>query len=81
MKKKSNLIGDSDQSGSLHTEDDWSWEEGEEDWNGTVNREDKNKQKKRRQRMMRRKKEVDTATKARNMIGLHPISQKSVDFL
>ena len=80
-KKEVNIkFGDSDESGDYHSNDDWSWSESDGDWQGTIGREEKNKEKRRKNKRKKKMKEYETASKARNMIGIHPLTQKSIDF-
>ena len=69
-------MGNSIETGILHDKTDWGWEESDEEWPETVNREEKNKRKKEDCRL---ELQAETATKAGNMLGCHPIRQESID--
>ena len=65
---------------SSHGEEDWSWEECREDWEGT---EDKKENKKLKKIQRYRKKKLlqsKTSLKAKHMIGLGPIRHQSIGF-
>ena len=71
------MIGDSSQ---LHGESDWSWDEGQEDWQGTEDRAEREKKKKIQRYRRRKQLEEKTANKGRHMIGLGPIRRQSVGY-
>ena len=77
--RKPNYIGESEESGSFHTEEDWSWSESDGNWQGVINRGEKNKERKKLMKKKKRKKETETARKAYNMIGISPIEKKVID--
>ena len=65
---------------SLHAEDDWSWEDSDIDWQGTIERNEVTK--KRKVDRYRRKKllEMKVAKKAKHMLGLGPIRRDSISY-
>ena len=76
--KKLNLrIGDSP---SKHDEREWSWEESDGEWQGTQDKKENVRLRKieryRRRKILKEK----TSHKARHMLGLGPIRQRSVDY-
>ena len=64
----------------LHDEADWSWEDSDLEWEGTVERTEA--QKKRKIERYRKKKMFETkvATKAKHMIGIGPIRRESIGY-
>ena len=80
MSKSENKIGIPEGVGDLHDQSDGSWEDSEEDWSGTVKRQEKNKEKRKKRYL--RKKEIQSATtkSASLIIGLHPIRKTSLDY-
>ena len=72
-------MGNSLEQAGLHSETDWGWNESEEEWDGTVERE----KEKERKTLLRREKmtkiQTETATKASKIVGAHPITQESID--
>ena len=67
-------------SGDLHGQMDWPWDESEREWDGTEDRLERNKEKKRRTRE-RKIKNVEKAAKVgRCTIGIGPIKNDSIDY-
>ena len=64
----------------LHDEDDWSWEDSDLDWEGTVTKNKMTKKQKiyryRRKKML----ELKVAKRAKHMLGLGPIRRASVSY-
>ena len=56
-----------------------SWEESDDQWTDTVDRQQRNKEKKRRARINRMEIETKVTTKSRHILGIGPVYQKSVD--
>ena len=80
MLKSENKIGTPAEIGDLHEQSDWSWEDSEEDWSGTVRRQEKNKEK-RKKRYLRKKEIIAATTKSASLIiGLHPIRKTPLDY-
>ena len=63
-----------------HSEDDWSWEDSDLEWDGTVDRSEMAK--KRKIDRYRKKKALENkiAKKAMHMLGLGPIRRDSVSY-
>ena len=70
-------IGDKEHS---QNEEDWSWNESDRDWEGTEERLETEKRKKINRYRRRKHLEEETATKAKHMIGLGPVTRISVDY-
>ena len=71
------MMGDS---GPHHGESDWSWEEGEDDWQGTEDKIEREKKKKLQRYRRRKQLEERTANKGRHMLGLGPIRRQSIGY-
>ena len=73
---KDNFIGNSN---ILHEEEDWSWEDSEEDWDGMMDRKKKNKEKKKLRYMKRKQIQLETTRSGSLIVGIHPIKMESID--
>ena len=63
-----------------HGEDDWSWDECLEDWDGTEEKIEIEKRKKIQRYRRRKMMQADTAKKGKHMVGLSPIRRQSIGF-
>ena len=63
-----------------HNEEDWSWSECEDDWEGTEDRRESEKMKKIKRYRRRKLVQFKTAKKAKHMIGLGPILRDSIGY-
>ena len=79
VKKKPLKMDNSLETEGLHTKQDWGWNDSNEDWQGTIEREKEKERKKllRRGRLMNI--QIETATKANKIVGAHPITQTSIN--
>ena len=77
---KSKLKHDLKMGDSLHSSDDWSWDESDDQRDRTADRERKNKEKKREMYLKRKEKKKKTARKAKHMLSIGPIKKESVDY-
>ena len=73
-RKEALKMGDS----HTHSEEDWSWDECEQDWEGTEDRRESEKRKRIERYRKKKIMEKKTATKARHMIGIGPIRRDSI---
>ena len=64
----------------LHHEEDWSWDDSDLDWDGTVEKTEANKKRKINRYRKRKLLQTKVATKAKHMIGLGPIRRASVSY-
>ena len=77
-KKKDLKMGDSS---PLHSESDWSWEEGEEEgWEDTKDKKENERRKKIHRYRKRKILEERTARKGKHMIGLGPVRRQSIGY-
>ena len=72
---KQNKLGNSLE---RHEEKDWAWEENDEQWDGTTDRQAKNKEKKRREEDKKKERIVKAAYIGRCTIGIGPIRKESI---
>ena len=63
-----------------HSEQDWAWDEGEDDWDGTTERQAKNREKKQKEEKKRKERIEKAAYIGRCTIGIGPIRQESTDY-
>ena len=63
-----------------HSEEDWSWDECEEEWEGTAEKKDAEKRKKIERYRKKKLLESKTANKARHILGLGPIRKESIGY-
>ena len=63
-----------------HDDDDWLWDEGERDWEGTEERKNEERRKKLLRYRKRKELKSKTSTRAKHMIGLGPILKQSVNY-
>ena len=64
----------------LHNEEDWSWDDSDLEWDGTVEKTEANKKRKIDRYRKRKLLQTKVATKAKHMIGLGPIRRASVSY-
>ena len=76
-KSKTGKMGNSLE--QLHSQTDWGWEDSNEEWEGTIEREKENERKKILKKEKIIKIQTETATKAGKIVGVHPITQRSID--
>ena len=79
LSRKPIRLGNSIETGELHENSDWDWNETSGEWDGTVSRELENAKKKKDKKERIRRIKEETATKAANIVGLHPVTQKSIN--
>ena len=63
-----------------HSEDDWAWTENDSEWEGTTNRQARNREKKVKEEKKKREKIEKAAYIGRCTLGIGPIRQESIDF-
>ena len=63
-----------------HSEQDWAWEENDADWEGTTDRQAKNRERKMREEKKKRERTEKAAYIGRCTIGIGPIRQESTDY-
>ena len=63
-----------------HSEQDWAWDENDADWEGTTDRQAKNKERKMREEKKKRERTEKAAYIGRCTIGIGPIRQESTDY-
>ena len=73
-------MGDSVELPRLHENEDRDWDESDEEWPNTVNREERNRMRRRRERMRREEKQDRETFKAQCMIGVGLITKESEGF-
>ena len=79
VSKKDIKLGNSLDAGELHSETEWGWEEMNDEWEGTIGREQENRRKKLLRREKMKKIQMETAHKASHIIGVHPVTQDSLN--
>ena len=79
IKKKPGKMGNSIDASDLHDLQDWGWNESRQEWHGTIERVEENERKKTEMKEKKKRIQTETATKASLIVGLHPISQQSID--
>ena len=72
-------LGDSSDSGNLHGDEDWSWDESEGDWPDSVDRVERNREKKRAAWKKKKDRQDRVTQKNQFIIGIGPVYQKSID--
>ena len=77
MEKKPLKLGNSL---DRHQEADWAWNQGDEDWDGTINKAEKNKEKKQKEKEIKEKKIRKAALLGRYTIGVGPIMPESITY-
>ena len=70
--------GKLEDSGPLHNQDDWSWNESDDEWTNSVDRIEKNREKKRAARNRKLETQRRVTTKNKCIIGLGPIKQSTI---
>ena len=63
-----------------HSQEDWAWTEGDAEWDGTTDRQAKNREKKQREEKKRKERIEKAAYIGRCTIGIGPIRQESTDY-
>ena len=63
----------------MHEQSEWSWNESDEDWNGVIDREAKNKEKKKKKYYKKKEIQTYTTRAASLIIGVHPVTRASID--
>ena len=76
-KVKKLKLGDSVE---LHDNNDWPWEESEQDWDGMVDRAERNKVKKEKEKERKRKRVEKAVRIGQCTIGIGPIKEESYDY-
>ena len=64
----------------LHSQQDWNWEEGDSEWEGTIDKREKNMEKKRKDREKKSAKVAKAIKVAKCTIGVGPIASQSIDY-
>ena len=75
-RKEALKMGDSPR----HSEEDWSWDECEDEWEGTADKRDLENRKKVERYRKKINLEKKTATKARHILGIGPIRRESIGY-
>ena len=63
-----------------HSEEDWSWDECDPEWEGTADKRESEKRKKMERYRKKKSLEKKTATKARHILGIGPIRRESISY-
>ena len=64
----------------LHSQQDWDWNEGGDDWDGVVEKQEKNLEKKMRDREKKVTKVAKAINVAKSTLGVGPIANQSIDY-
>ena len=75
-RKEALKMGDSPR----HSEEDWSWDECEQEWEGTAEKRDSENRKKAERYRRKKNLEKKTATKAQHILGIGPIRRESIGY-
>ena len=70
-------LGDS---AELHDMQDWAWNGSSNDWDGTIDREGKNRAKKEKEEEKRRRKREKAVLVGKSTIGIGPIKERSINY-
>ena len=64
----------------LHTQQDWDWNQGNEEWDGTIDRQEKNLEKKKRDMEKKAIKVKKAINVAKCTLGIGPIANQSIEY-